>query len=232
MPEDEQRSSLRGWLSRVRASFKGAGDVVETGGRGEGAVHLSKALPRFFAAMQTRPAPVLLDLGPVIGGNVTLLGDSLGCKVYIDNIFGDPRRASHDRRETEDCSGLGVDLRHPDDSIDGVLCWDVFEHLSQAAATKLVLNLARIMKPGGIGMAIFATELAPHPQFVKYSMIDPQHLRHRLVPAAAAQPRVWTSRDVQLLLTSFVADESYLLTHQQRETLFHKPVAAGHRPRA
>jgi len=232
MPDDERRSSLRGWLSRVGASLTGAGGDVDPGGSGGDAVHLSKALPRFFSAMEARPAPVLLDLGPVIGGNVSLLGDSLGCKVYIDNIFGDPQRASRDRRESEDCSGIGVELRHPDDSIDGVLCWDVFEHLSQAAASKLVLNLVRIMKPGGMGMAIFSTERAPHPQFVKYSMVDRQHLRHRVTRAAVPPPRVWTSRDVQLLLTSFAVDESFLLTHQQRETLFHKSAAAGHHPRA
>ena len=232
MPDDEERSSLRGWLSRVGASLTGAGEDIQPAGPGADAAHLSKALPRFFAAMQTRPAPVLLDLGPVIGGNVTLLGESLGCKVYIENVFGDPSRAAADRRQREDCSSLGIELRHPDDSIDGVLCWDVFEHLSQAAAAKLVLNLVRILKPGGVGMAIFSTERPPHPQFVTYSMIDKQHLRHRVTPAAVPQPRVWTSRDVQLLLTSFAADESYLLTHRQRETLFHKPALSGHRPQA
>lgn len=225
MSATEPRSSLRDWMARVGATLRGPGAGAVPAG--DDLVHPSKALPRFFAAMRTRPAPVLLDLGPVIGGNVTLLGESLGCKVYIDNIFGDPERAARDRRESEDCSGLSADLRHPDDSIDGVLCWDVFEYLSQPAASKLVLNLARILKPGGVGMAIFSTERPEHPQFVKYFMVDERHLRHRVVRAAVAQPRVWTSRDVQLGLASFAVDESFLLTHRQRETLFHKPGPSG-----
>ena len=229
MPDEEAPSSLRGWFARVGASLRGGGAGVPPSDD-EDAVHPSRALPRFFAAMESRPAPVLLDLGPVIGGNVTLLGESLGCKVYIDNVFGDSERAGRDRREFEDCSGVVIDLRHPDASVDGVLCWDVFEHLSQAAANKLVLNLSRILKPGAVGMAIFSTERAAHPQFVKYFMPDRQHLRHRVIRAAAPQSRVWTSREVQQLFGAFVVDESFLLTHRQRETLFHQPAAVLHHP--
>ena len=32
--------------------------------------------------MKANPSPVIVDLGPVIGANVTFLGDQLGCKLY------------------------------------------------------------------------------------------------------------------------------------------------------
>ena len=46
-------------------------------------------------------APVLLDLGPVVGANVAFFGEQLGCKIFIEDLFADidrHTRARHARR--------------------------------------------------------------------------------------------------------------------------------------
>lgn len=226
MSDGERRRRLTRWLARLGASLRGTLDYAELGHAADGAVHLSRALPRFFSVMRSREAPVLVDLGPAVGDNVTLLGDLLGCKVYIENVFGDIDRLMKDRRASEICAELPTRFSHPDSSIDGVLCWDVLDYLSPAAAATLAGEVARMLKPGGVGMAIFSTIRSDEERYRKYVMVDEHHLRHRSYPAAQGPHRLWSSRDVQLLWSSLEVDESFLLTHRQRETLFHKPILA------
>ena len=227
MSDGEAGRSLTGWLSRVGASLRGQLEYAELDHAADGAVHLSKALPRFFASMRSRSAPVLLDLGPVVGENVALLGDLLGCKVHIENVFGSPDRSVRDLRESEAPLDLPTRFPHPDNSVDGVLCWDVLDYLPQKSADAVVADLRRMLKPGGVAMAIFATIRSEFPRYLKYVMIDEQHLCHRSYPAVHGPERIWSSRGVQLLLAEMEIGESFLLTHRQRETLFHKPLSAA-----
>ncbi|MEI6666892.1 MAG: class I SAM-dependent methyltransferase [Acidobacteriota bacterium] len=221
--------SLTGWVARLTGLAWPARDEPDPESSPDGVVHRSRALPHFLKAMRHRAAPVLVDLGPAIGENVTLLGDQLGCKVHIEHLFGDGTRSNLDRRASENCADLPIAFAYPANSIDGVLCWDVLDYLSPAAAGRLVAELSRVLKPGGVGMAIFTTNHAPEPGYRKYVIVDVQHLRQRDYPAATGPRRLWTSRDVHLMMSKLEVDESYLLKHRQRETLFHKPIRAGDR---
>src|SRR5262245_18370058 len=49
----------------------------------------TKALRKFLSCLTRREPPVLLDLGPVVGSNVTFLGDRLGCKIFVEDVFAD-----------------------------------------------------------------------------------------------------------------------------------------------
>ena len=216
--------SLAGWLSRVGANLRGTLDYSEFEHAG-GAVHPSRALPRFLAAMRLVRSPALVDLGPVTGQNVAFLGSHLGCKLYLDDVFGDIERLTREHRESAIPAALADRLTYAEASIDGVLCWDVFDYLDAAAASALAARLARILKPGGIGMAQFSTVRSAVLQYHKYIMVDPEHLEHRSIPAVRPTTRLWSSRDVQRLFNLFEIDESFLLVHRQRETLFHKGLA-------
>src|SRR5688500_8900231 len=55
-------------------------------------VVVSKAFPKFVATLSQKEAPVLLDLGPVIGSNVEFCGERLGCKLFIEDLVADVDR--------------------------------------------------------------------------------------------------------------------------------------------
>ena len=61
----------------------------------------TKALGKFVAGLAGRDAPVLLDLGPVIGGNVSFFGERLGCKIVVEDIAKDIDRHVSERRLAE-----------------------------------------------------------------------------------------------------------------------------------
>ena len=55
-------------------------------------VYPTKALPKFLANMAAKPSPALLDLGPVVGGNVSFFGEELGCRIRVEDVMADIER--------------------------------------------------------------------------------------------------------------------------------------------
>src|SRR2546430_5826495 len=49
----------------------------------------TKALRKFLTCLTSHDSPVLLDLGPVVGSNVSFFGEQLGCKIFVEDIFAD-----------------------------------------------------------------------------------------------------------------------------------------------
>ena len=60
----------------------------------------TKALRKFLTALTSRECPSLLDLGPVVGSNVSFFGEQLGCKIFVEDIFADlDRHVREDKLE-------------------------------------------------------------------------------------------------------------------------------------
>src|SRR3979409_1420936 len=53
-------------------------------------IFATKALKKFLGCLTSRPSPVLIDLGSVVGGNVTFFGEQLGCKIFVEDTFAGP----------------------------------------------------------------------------------------------------------------------------------------------
>src|SRR5690606_28063203 len=47
----------------------------------------SKVLPKLLQALRTIDAPVLSDPGPACGANISSLGEELGCRTYVEDLF-------------------------------------------------------------------------------------------------------------------------------------------------
>ena len=160
----------------------------------------SKALARFLTLLQSRPQPVLLDLGPVVGSNVTFFGEQLGCKIFVENIYKDLERYATSGDVEALPAFLEQRLLHTDGTVDGILCWDLFDYLDRKSATALAGRLTRLLKPEGVLLAFFAAnELKPeepsgHQRFV---VVDPATLVYRPCESAQRRGRVIPNRDVQ-----------------------------------
>src|ERR1700730_14674834 len=85
-------------------------------------VFATKALRKFLSCLTANASPVLLDLGPVVGSNVSFFGEQLGCKIFVEDIFADLDRLIRDGKldRLPDC--LRGRFPQPTGSVDGVLC--------------------------------------------------------------------------------------------------------------
>lgn len=186
----------------------------------------TKAFGRFLSYLTAREGPVLLDLGPVVGQNVAFFGERLGCKLFVEDLFVDLDRAVKEGRAPELPDILRGRITREDASVDGVLVWDLFDHLDRPAATVLGEQLARVLRPGGVLLGFFASGAPPAgapPTHTRYQVVDEQTITQRPAPAARPRQPALNNRDIARVFSGLTVSESFLTRSQIREILFRKP---------
>ena len=160
----------------------------------------SRALPKLLNALSAHASPVLLDLGPVVGSNVSFFGERLSCKIHVEDLF----QVIEAHAKTGSTEGLdqAIDglLGFAPGSVDGILCWDLFDYLGKSSGQLLAGRLARLLKKGGVLYGFFGT-----------------------TPATPVKRTVLVTRDINRMFDGLVVAESVLLKTSSRETLFRKP---------
>ena len=191
--------------------------------KGPEPVIASKALQKFIAALSHNEAPVLIDFGPVIGTNVAFFGEHLGCKLHIEDLAAEIDRHTRARTRDELPATLAKRFTMADGSVDGVLCWDIFDFLETAAAKALAREVVRVLRPGGAVMGFFCTKASERIPFTKYEIVEASFsLRHRHHPGSGGPKVVLQNRDIIKMFDGLTVSESFLLKSNTREILLRK----------
>ena len=186
-------------------------------------VYASKTLARFLSVVFSRPAAEVVDLGPVIGSNITFLGERVGCKIHVEDLYADLDRHAQ-QGELDRLPGfLGGRFKLLDGSVDAVLGWDVFDYLAPAAASVLAAELIRMLRPGGVLLGFFGARASDDTRYTKFFIEDEAHLRSRFYPSACRRRWVLQNRDINNLFAGLELVYSVLLKSGVREILFRKP---------
>jgi hypothetical protein len=225
---DESGRGLTGFLSRLgnrrTPESADAAPTEPVTPPAESPAQPTKALRKFLRTLETQDAPVLLDLGPVIGPNLTFFGETLGCKVFIEDLYADLEQHARAGTTADLPAFFGTRLTQPAGSVDGILAWDLMDYLEPAAAQVLAAQLSRIMKVNGALLGFFNTVLPRADlHYTKFVITDEQTLRHRPYPASRGRQRVLQNRDIIRLFESLRVSDSFLLQTNLREILFRKP---------
>ena len=186
-------------------------------------VFATKALRKFLSCLTSRELPVLLDLGPVVGSNVTFFGEQLGCKIFVEDVFADVDR--HVRDGKLDALPAFLKKRFPQGSgtVDGILCWDLIDYLDRPAAQELAIELIRVLRPDGALLGFFGTAQPHETRYTKFIIVDEVNLKHRSYPAARGRRTALLNRDIIRLFAGLRVSDSFLLLNNLREILFRKP---------
>jgi hypothetical protein len=217
-------SDLLKWGKR---SPKDPADIAPP--KGAEPVVVSKAFPKFLAALKNQPEPAMvIDFGPVIGGNVGFLGDRLGCKLVIEDLLTELDRHKKAHTMAEFPAALDARLgQRENHSVDGILCWDLFDFLDKAAAQALAKQIVRLLRPGGAVMGFFCTSASERAPFTKFEIVDDNSLRHRHHPGIGGAKTSLPNRDIIRMFDGLVVAESFLLKNSTREILLRKRAAAS-----
>jgi hypothetical protein len=189
-----------------------------------GPVFATKALRKFLTSLTSVESPVLLDLGPVVGSNVSFFGEHLGCKIFVEDISADLDRHVHEGKVDALPAFIEKRFPQPDGAVDGILCWDLIDYLDRHAARALATQLTRILRPEGALLGFFGTAQPRETRYTKYMIVDESTLRHRAYPAARGRQAVLLNRDIIRLFSGLRVSESFLLQNNLRELLFRKPI--------
>ncbi len=218
---------LGGFLSRLGGHRQAEGEQADVRPRREteeGPLVPTKALRKFLSYLGARPAPVLLDLGPVVGSNVTFFGEQLNCKVYIEDIFADLDRHARDNALDKLPAYVARRFSLAEGTVDGVLAWDLFDYLDRASARALALTVVKLMRNGAALLAFFGNTATPPNTkgFTKFVIADETHLRHRPYPSTLPRQKALQNRDIIKMFEGLRVSDSFLLQNNLREILFRK----------
>jgi len=181
---------------------------------------VTRGLPKFLAAMVAKDHPLVLDLGPVVGANVTFFGEHVGCRTRVENLTADID--AHAREGTLDRLPAFLGRRFDQDAghVDGILCWDILDYLDRPSAHALAGALTRLLAPDGRLLGFFSTTDAADAGYTKYIVEDASTLRHRPYPALVRRHRGFLTGDIIKLFTGLQVTDSFLMKNSVREMLF------------
>ena len=211
------------WDTRSKARNEAAAPAAAL--TEDGQLFGTKALRKFLASLTARESPVLMDLGPVVGSNVTFFGERLGCKLILEDLFADLDRHAKGV-ETPFAEFLKTRFTHAPASVDGILCWNFFDYLEPAAAQVLAGALMKLLRPDGAVLAFFTTVGVPNSRFSKYVIVDEDSLRQRQYSSSGRKQTALQNRDIIRMFDGLKVSESFLLKTNVREFLFRKPPTA------
>src|SRR5213594_1006081 len=159
-------------------------------------VFATKALRKFLTSLTANASPALLDLGPVVGSNVSFFGEQLGCKIFVEDLFADVDR--HVRAGTLEELPAFLKKRFPQaaGSVDGILCWDLIDYLDRPSAQALAGELTRVLRPEGALLGFFGTAQAREACYTKFIITDEVNLKHRSYQAARGRQAILLNRDI------------------------------------
>lgn len=183
----------------------------------------TKALHKFLSNLQQNENPLLLDLGPVVGSNVTFFGEQLGCRLRVEDVAKDIDR--HVKEGQLDQLPEFFTKRFPQapGSVDGILCWDILDYLDRPAAQALATSLSSLLKPEGWLLGFFSTADSREAVYTKYVVVDESNLRYRTYPATRPRQRSLLNGDIIKLFKDLRVTDSFLMKSKVREMLFRKP---------
>jgi len=191
--------------------------------KGTEPVIASKALSKFISALSHHEAPVLVDFGPVIGTNVAFFGEQLGCKLFIEDLAAEIDKQTRGGNRETLAESLVKRFSQADASVDGVLCWDIFDFLEPPAARAVAQQVVRVLRPGGAVMGFFCTKAVERSPFTKFEIVEAsQSLRHRHHPGSGGPKFVLQNRDIIKMFDGLFVSESFLLKSNTREILLRK----------
>ena len=187
-----------------------------------GQIFPTKALRKFLSSLTSHESPVLMDLGPVVGSNVTFFGERLGCKIILEDLFSDLDRYPKNA-EIPFAEYLKTRLKHEDGSVDGILCWNFFDYLDLASANALAAALKKVLRPDGTVLGFFTTVSAADTRFSKYVILDEDSVRQRPYSSGGKKQTSFQNRDIIRMFDGLKVAESFLLKKSVREFIFMKP---------
>lgn len=178
--------------------------------------YTSNVLRLFVEALRLRREPQVLDVGPVCGENISFLAHRVR-RLYVCDMF---LRVDRDRRKGVPLSWTWRRLDYPPQSFDGILLWDLADHLDDREVVRLVELCRTMVRPGGM-VAVFVLGAKVLSNTVNSFVIgDGLRLNLRPQPHLDLPLYVRQNREVLSLFTPFTPVRSFIYRTGLREFLF------------
>lgn len=199
-------------------------------------VRISNALKEFLWLISDIPRARVLDLGPIWQSTVSFFVDK-GYRVSTEDLLRtwkdfltaeeEHLRTAPVGEETQRRSPsalvdkfLKSALQFPEQSVHGVLIWDLLDYFDPAVVPALMDRLYNMLHPGGTVLALFHSR--PAERFHRYRIVDSQTVELLPAPTLAVHAHVFQNREILDLFGNFRSSKTFVGRDRVREALFIK----------
>jgi hypothetical protein len=201
-----------------------------------GNARISNALKEFLWLLSDVERPRILDLGAVSQSTLNFFIEKR-FRVSTEDMLREwkdfltteeerlrtaPVGEEVERRSLAALAEKFIDeaLNYPEQSVHGVLIWDLLDYFDPAVVPVLMERLYAMLQPGGTVLALFHSR--PAERFHRYRIRDGQTVE--LMPAStiAVHAHVFQNREILDLFGKFRSSKTFVGRDQVREALFIK----------
>jgi hypothetical protein len=201
-----------------------------------GNVRISNALKEFLWLLSDVERPRILDLGAVSQSTLNFFIEK-GFRVSTEDMLHEwkdfltteeerlrttPIGEEIERRSLAALAEKFIDeaLNYPEQSVHGVLIWDLLDYFDPAVVPVLMERLYAMLQPGGTVLALFHSR--PAERFHRYRILDGQTIELLSAPTLAVHAHVFQNREILDLFGKFRSSKTFVGRDQVREALFIK----------
>jgi hypothetical protein len=182
------------------------------------ATYTSNVLRLFVEGLGGRQGGQVLDMGPVCGSNISFFAQRVK-KHYVCDMF---LHLDRNLRNGLPLSRIGRDLDYPPQSFDGILLWDLIDHLDDSEVRRVVEMGEKMVRPGGMVMVIALGEQVIDQVVNSFVIGDGFRLYLRPQPHLDLPLHFRQNREVLALLAPFRPVKSFIYRNGIREFLFQR----------
>jgi SAM-dependent methyltransferase len=187
----------------------------------------SSGFEQFFAFLQARDSLSVLDMSGASQANISFI-TSAGHRISSDDIIGTMQQCfGADFYESQQAAStaqrfLEETLTFPDDFFDGALVWDAMQFLISPVIEQAVIQLLRVVKPGGLILAFFnANEKITRIPVHNYRILDQKTLA-MINRGPEQRVQYFNNRSVEKLFEKAESVKFFLTRDHLREVLIRK----------
>ena len=178
--------------------------------------YTSKTLRLFLEGLELARESRVLDIGSVCGDNITFFAHRVK-RLYICDMFFHLRR---DPREILPPNQVWKHLDYPPQSFNGILLWNLVDHLDDWEVGRMAELCYDMLKPGGMLLASLTGKSAVGTIACSFVVKDGYRLNINPKPDMDLPLHVRSNREVLECLSLFTLVKSFLYQNGVREYLF------------
>jgi len=207
MPQEAESSAISPHLLREEDSLES--DPV---------THTNNVLRLFIDGLERQQKGQVLDIGPVCSENINFLAQHV-MRLYVCDMF---LQLDLKRRNDLPISKLWQHLDYQPESFDGILLWDLIDHLEDREVSRLVELCIKMLRPGGLLMVFSLGEQATQTVINSFVIGEGFRLDLRAQPHLDLPFHPRHNREILSLLTPFSLAKSFIYHNGLRQFLFQR----------
>lgn len=180
--------------------------------------YTSEILRLFLQHLKRQDESCILDMGPVIGANINYFARQVK-KLFICDMFTRLKQ-THKKSPLE--KNIWHDLDYPDGQFDGILLWNILDHIENRLVAELAGICSNMLKPKGLLMVIAQDVKNRSSRQTFFTINENFQLREHLFSDTGLPTYRRENREIFTLMEPLSSAKSYIYRNGSREHLFQR----------